>query len=109
MIRASKPPPPIVMEEITDPDEIAKARALRERFDRNFAWLQAHASEVFARYRGKCICIAGEELFVADTPKEVLAQAKAAHPEDNGFFVHYIPRQKMARIYANRWRVVAVR
>jgi hypothetical protein len=109
MIRASKHPPPIIMEEITDPDEIAKARALRDRFNRNFAWLQAHAAEVFARYRGKCICIAGEELFVADTPKEVLAQAKAAHPEDEGFFVHDIPRQKMARIYATRWRVVAVR
>jgi hypothetical protein len=71
MIRASKHPPPIIMEEITDPDEIAKARALRDRFNRNFAWLQAHA--------------------------------------DDGFFVHDIPRQKMARIYATRWRVVAVR
>ena len=109
MIRASKPPPRIVMEEVTDPEELAKARALDERFDRNFAWLQAHAADIYTRYRGKCICIAGEELFVADTPKEVLAQARAAHPEDDGFFIHYIPREKMARIYANRWRVVAVR
>jgi hypothetical protein len=92
---------PISMEEVTDPEEVAKAQAQRERFDRNFAWLQAHASEVYTRYRGKCICIAGEELFVADTPTEAMAPARAAHPEDDGFFLHYIPREKLARIYAN--------
>src|SRR5713101_8700180 len=95
--------PPIVMEEVTDPVELAKAQAQWERCDRNTAWLQAHASEIYTRYRGKCICIAGEELFVADTPEEVLALAKAAHPEDDGFFLHYIPREKVARIYANQW------
>ena len=93
--------PPIIMEEVTDPVELAKARAQRKRFDRNAAWLQAHASEIYPRYRGKCICIAGEELFVADTPEEVIAQAAAAHPEDDGRFVRYIPREKLARIYAN--------
>ena len=93
--------PPVVMEEVTDPEELAKAQAQWERFDRNSAWLQAHAQEIYTRYRGKCICIAGEELFVADTPEEVLALASAAHPEDDGFFLHYIPREKVARIYAN--------
>ena len=68
-------PSPIVMEEVTDPEELAKARAQRERFDRNSAWLQAHIAEIYARYRGKCICIAGEELFVADTPEAALALA----------------------------------
>ena len=28
---------PIIMEEMTDPEELAKARAQRQRFDRNFA------------------------------------------------------------------------
>ena len=92
---------PVVMEEVTDPEEIAKARAQRERFDRNAAWLQAHAGEVYTRYRGKCICIAGEELFVADTPEEVIAQAAAAHPEDDGRFTRIIPREKVARIYVD--------
>lgn len=92
---------PLVMEEVTDPEELAKARAQRERFDRNAAWLQAHATEVYSCHRGKCICIAGEELFVADTPEEALALATAAHPEDDGRFVHYIPRERLARIYAN--------
>jgi hypothetical protein len=91
---------PIVMEEVTDLEELTKARAQRERFDRNAAWFQAHVLEIYARYRGKCICIAGEELFVADTPEEAMALAGAAHPEDDGSFVHYIPREKLARIYA---------
>ena len=94
-------PSPIVMEEVTDPEELAKARAQRERFDRNSAWLQAHIAEIYARYRGKCICIAGEELFVADTPEEALALATAAHPEDDGRFLRYIPREKLDRIYVH--------
>ncbi|MEK6287717.1 MAG: hypothetical protein AABO57_18525 [Acidobacteriota bacterium] len=99
----------IVMEEVTDPEELAKARAQDERFDRNSAWLQAHIPEVYSRHRGKCICVAGEELFVADTPEEVLAQARAAHPEDNGStLLRYIPREKMARIYADKWQVANV-
>ena len=93
--------PAVVMEEVTDPEELARARAQRERFDRNSAWLQAHAADVYAHYRGKCICVAGEELFVADTLEEAYALATAAHPEDDGSFVLYIPREKVARIYAN--------
>ena len=92
---------PFVMEEVTDPEELANARLQRQRFDRNSAWLHAHATEVYSRHRGKCICIAGEELFVADTPEEALALGVAAHPEDDGRFVHYIPREKLSRIYAN--------
>lgn len=92
---------PIIMEESTDPEELAKAQAQWERFDRNFAWLKAHAQEVYTRHRGKYICIASEELFVAETPEEVLALAQAAHPEDDGFFLHYLPREKLARIYVN--------
>jgi hypothetical protein len=91
----------IVMEEVLDPKELAKARAQDERYKRNFTWFQAHAAEIFTRYRGKCICIAGEELFVADTPEEAMAQAMAAHPTDDGSFMHYIPKQKVARIYAH--------
>ena len=94
-------PSPITMEEVTDPEELAKARAQRQRFDRNFAWFKAHAAEIFARGRGQCICIAGEELFVADAPEEVMALAQAAHPEDDSSFMQYIPREKLARIYAN--------
>ncbi len=90
----------IIMELVTESSDLARVQ--RENFDRNAAWLHAHAAEVYPRYRGKCICIAGEELFAADTAKEALALATAAHPEDNGRFVHYIPREKLARIYAHK-------
>lgn len=86
-------PVTLVTREITDPEQLACAKAQRSRFDRNAAWLQAHASEVYSRYRGKCICVAGEELFVADTPAEAKALGSAAHPEDDGMFVQYIPRE----------------
>lgn len=36
----------IVMEEVTNPEELARARAQRERFDCNVAWLHAHGAEV---------------------------------------------------------------
>jgi len=91
----------ILLERVTDAGEIAKARAQRERFDRNAAWLQAHIVEVYSHHRGKCICVAGEELFVADSAQEAIALATAAHPDDTGWFTRYIPRQKAARIYAD--------
>jgi hypothetical protein len=43
--------------------------------------------------------MAGEGLSIADTPEEVLAQARAAHPEGQGsILIRYIPREKVARI-----------
>ena len=93
---------PIVMAEVTDPAELAQARAQRERFDRNEGWLQQHVPEIYTNYRGRFVCVAGEELFVADTAREAVALAEAAHPEDDGRFVRYIPKEKIARIYAHR-------
>jgi hypothetical protein len=92
--------PKVVMEvvPITDPEERARNQAQRERFSRNLDWFSAHADEIYAQYRGKHLCIAGEELFAADTVEEAVALAEAAHPEDDGRFVHYIPKQKRIRI-----------
>jgi len=88
------------MREVTDVKELAETRRQREQFDRNSEWLQAHISEIYAKHRGKCICIAGQELFVADTAKDAAAEATAAHPDDGGWFTRYIPKEKVARIYA---------
>ena len=90
----------IEMEEVTDARELAAAQKQRERFDRNSAWLQRNISEIYANHRGKCICIAGEEVFVADTATEATELAMVAHPEDDGWFTRYIPIEKVARIYA---------
>ena len=107
MIRASQVP--LVMEELTDAEELTRARAQDERFERNWAWFEAHAAEIYTRHRGKCLCVAGQELFVADTPGEVLALATAAHPEDDGRFTRYIPKERAYRIYAHRGPVASVR
>jgi hypothetical protein len=99
---------PIVMSEVTDPIELRNTRAQNERADRNSAWLQAHIPEIYAKFRGKCICVAGEELFVADGPREVVALARAAHPEDDGLLIRYIPREKLERIYVASRPMAAV-
>jgi hypothetical protein len=96
MIRVKQPA--ITMEEVTDVVELAKARAQDERFERNWVWFEVHAAEIYARHRGKCLCISGQELFAADTPEDVLALACAAHPEDDGRFTRYIPQERTPRI-----------
>jgi hypothetical protein len=80
-----------MMEEVTDPAELDKARAQHARFRRNLAWFEAQGSEGYETHRGKCICVAGEELFSADLSEEALALAAAAHPEDDGRFSLIIP------------------
>jgi hypothetical protein len=77
---------------VTDPVLIAQARAQRQRFDCNWAWFEAHAANIYKRHRGRFLAIAGQKLFVGDTVGQVLAQARAAHPEDDGLFTRYIPR-----------------
>ncbi len=90
----------IEMQEVTDADELVKARKQREQFDRNSSWLQRHIADIYAKHRGKCICVAGQEVFVADSTRDAIAQATAAHPDDEGWFTRYIPKEKLARIYA---------
>src|SRR5205823_363346 len=94
--------PPIIIEEVTDPVELAKARAQDERFKKNWEWFKTQASEVYRIHRGKCLAIAGQELFVADTPEEAVALARAAHPKDDGMFTRIIRRERGGMIYAHR-------
>jgi len=93
----------IVIEEISDSQELAKARERREYFDRNSAYFQLYSRDIYRKYRGKCVLIAGEELYAADTPEEAWEIAERVHPEDSGKFVQYIPKQKVIRLYGN-WR-----
>lgn len=82
----------------TDPAEIAASIERRAHFKRNSDWLKEHASEVFTLYRGKSICIAGQEVFAADRAADAWAMAKAAHPEDKGIYSRFIPLAKGPRI-----------
>jgi len=93
---------PLEMFEVTDPAELAAADIRRAHFDRNSAWLQAHIKEVCTDdRRGKFLCIAGEEAFVGDSVEDVVARARSAHPDDQGWFTRYIPREKVPRVYAS--------
>jgi hypothetical protein len=90
----------ITVSEVTDPTELAAARAQRAQFDRNSFWLQQHITDVYSRFRGKFICIAGQEIFSGNSVKEAIAAANSAHPEDRGWFTRYVPSEKASRIYA---------
>ena len=90
--------PHVTLEEETNAVELARACERRAQFDRNAAWLQANAAEVYSKFHGKCICIAGQEVFAAETAGEALKLAETAHPEDRGRFVHYVPLEKVPRI-----------
>lgn len=89
----------VVMKEVTDPAELAKAQAQREQYDRNGAWFKARATEVYNRFRGQCVVIAGQEIFAANEPAEAWALARATHPEDDGSFIIYVPRERAPRVY----------
>lgn len=92
----------VVAEELTDPGQLAEARAQWDRLERNTTWFRAHAAEIFRKHRGKSICVAGQELFVADSPREARELAKRAHPDDDGTIVRFIPVEKLQRVYADR-------
>ncbi len=99
---ASKADEIVMVEEQLSPDELAAFRAQGDRAKRNADWIDAHGAEVFAPNRGRYVCIAGCELFVADTVHAAVALAKAAHPEDNGRLLRYLSPVKGPRIYAHR-------
>ncbi len=101
-------PPRIAVSEVTDPDELRRARERDGQFDRNLAWFRPRAAEIYAVHRGKHLCVSGQELFSGDSPGEVLGRARAAHPEDEGRFILYVPKEALERISAARRAVVSL-
>lgn len=103
MIRSEfKNKPVLVLEEVTDPDEIERSRKQSECHRRNVDWLQSHWEDVLPQARGKFLVVAGQEAHIADTPNEAWRWAEANHPDDNGAFVRYVRKEKGPRIYASR-------
>lgn len=92
----------ITIEEVTDPQEIAKAQAQCERHRRNVDWLESHWDSVLPQARGRFIAIANQQAFIAETPEQGWDWIRSHHPDDDGGFVHYVPARKGWRIYANR-------
>jgi hypothetical protein len=94
--------PKFVIEEVNDPDEIARFRAQDERARRNETWLQSHWPELLPRVRGRFIAVAGQEAFIADSEEEAWAKAIAAHPEDDGVIAQYVRSERGPRLYAHQ-------
>lgn len=82
--------PKLVIEEVTDPDVIARFETQDERARLNEVWLQEHWSDLLPAARGRFIAVAGQEAFIADTAKEVRAMAMSAHPDDDGVIAQYV-------------------
>ena len=86
--------PRIIIKEVTDPDEIARAQAQHERARRNSDWLQAHWPELAPLARGRHLAVAGQEAFIAGTGEEAWAMAQAAHPDDDGALLQYVRAER---------------
>lgn len=93
--------PLIMYEGGLGPAELAAFRAQGQRIRRNAEWLQAHTATVYDATAGKYICIAGCQLFVADTAQEARALALTAHPDDDGYLLQYITKEKGPRLYGH--------
>ncbi len=88
-----------VMSELNDPAAVASANERARKFKKNCDWLNANAKEAYS-HRGKYICIAGQELFVGDEIKELVARARAVHPDDDAPFVQFVATERSDAIYA---------
>jgi len=66
------------------PEEVAESRRRGAIFKRNEDWFEAHASELYAEYRGQFVCIAGGEVFAGTDAREVYSRSATAHPEESG-------------------------
>jgi hypothetical protein len=93
--------PRIVIEEVDDPEIVARVRSQHAQARRNGEWLQAHWADVLPEARGRFLAVAGQEAFIADTPEEAWALARSTHPEDQGAFVEYVRPERGPRIYAD--------
>ena len=94
--------PTCIIEEVYDPNVVARAHAQDARHRQNSEWLQTHWADVLPQARGKFLAVAGQEPFIADTPAAAGAWVDATHPEDDGAIVQYIRPDTGPRIYADR-------
>ena len=106
MIRALHPSPFVIKSpEISEEERTANIAAQAE-FKKNVAWWNARVKEIRDAHTGKFVCVAGQELFVGDDPIEVVARAKAAHPNCGGYLSLYLSPHRGPKIHANRRRMV---
>ena len=96
----------MTIEEITDPEEIARRCETRLAFRANSNWLHSHWDMVLPQAIGKYVAVAGQEAFISDTWQEAERMALAAHPGEKGIYVRFVNPNKGMRFYGHR-RIVA--
>jgi hypothetical protein len=96
------PLPEVTMEEINDPVEWERARAQIEAHRRNSDWLQTQWPRLLPRALGKCVAVADQEAFIAETSEEAWSWIRANHPNDPGAFIQSVLPSQGPRIYAHR-------
>lgn len=95
-------PTPLIVEDVTDPVEIARIHAVIGQAERNSAWLESHWDDLLPEAHGKFIAIAGQEAYIASSAEEAWAWAKRMHPDDVGALVEFVLPPGGPRFYANR-------
>jgi hypothetical protein len=74
----------------TDRSEGAAFLERTRQFRDNSKWFRDHIDAIRREHAGMAACVGGKELFVAETAREALALARAAHPDDRGPYVEYV-------------------
>src|SRR5437870_10934332 len=77
-------PSRLAIEEVTNPEELARSLRQHERHCQNSDWLESHWSNLMPQARGKFVAVAGQEGFIADTSAEAWIWTQATHPDDDG-------------------------
>lgn len=90
----------ITIEEVTDPNEIARTKEQDDRHRKNSEWLESHWDDVLPEARGKYVAVSGEETFIAETPEAAWSWAENTHPDDNGAIVRYVRTEEGPRVHA---------
>ena len=103
MIRSLKTAPLVIeTPEVSEEERAANITANAE-FKKNVEWWNAHVKEIRDAHTGKFVCVAGQELFFGDDPIEVMARAKAAHPNPGfGFVSLRLLPHRGPKIHAHR-------
>jgi hypothetical protein len=76
-----------------DPAERTAFAARHEKFLRNMTWFEQNLADIRTRYGGRFVCVAGGQVFVADSAREAVALAHTAHPDERGagYFTYVTP------------------
>lgn len=87
IVRSVPQPPAVMIVEEATPEERAANLARQEHFMRNVRWFETNVADLRAKYAGQYVTIAGGEAFADPDVKTSRAQARAAHPEDEGVYL----------------------